>query len=148
MPTSKNHISAWLIAFANKIALCTHVQRANVSRYHLFLQDKSYISCFCNGKSRNRLRTQPCLHSVCASFAVERRQELNSPDNRFPASAIQFESYLPRPLSRTAFQPMGRPLFWRTARTPLSQHLFLMFPILANGRGFVKHKSSAGRFPL
>lgn len=57
------------------------------------------ISCSCNGKSRNSLR-------ACA------------------VSAIQFKSYLPHPPSRTAFQPVSRPLFWRAARTPLSHHFF------------------------
>ncbi len=69
---------AWLIVFAKK-ALCTYVQRANVSRYHLFLRIPAAvhgafrsillspirISFFYNGKSRNRLRAW--LH-ICSAY--------------------------------------------------------------------------------
>ena len=117
-----------------------NVQRANVSRYHLFLQTAP------RPKIILRQTQSVSLTSVTGSPGTAYTPSalyipscvLKSGLYRYLASATQFKSYLPYPLSQTAFQPVSRPLFWRAVRTPLSQHLFLMVFILTKAWRFVK----------
>ena len=90
------------------------VQRANVSRYHLFLQNHILHLFFCNGNSRNNLLT----------FCLARRIHIR-PFNR---QTIKLQLFSSKATFRTRFpwtasQPVSRPLCQCAVRTPLSHHL-------------------------
>ena len=132
-----------------KKALCANAQRANVSRYHLILQvyslnriskylfiNRSCISFFCNGKSRNNLRTiyNPATQFIalstsgCTTICAIR-------NHRFSHSVQKLPSVPAIPDRLSAGEPSS--LLVRNTYSSFSIP-FPIFVILAKGGRFVK----------